>query len=68
MSSIYAVVDKTKKKNCSLPKKEMESDEAGSGLPLYAVVDKKKKPDVAAPCINCPDDSSKRKYCTTNIC
>ncbi len=44
MSAIYAVVDKTKKKkNCSLPKKEMESDEAGSGLPLYAVVDKKKK-------------------------
>ncbi len=42
MSAIYAVVDKTKKKNRSLPKKEMESDEADSGLPLYAVVDEKK--------------------------
>ncbi len=41
MSSIYTVVDKTKKKkNHFLSKKEMEFDEADSGLPLYAVVSK----------------------------
>ena len=35
----YAVVDKRRKKNCSVPEKK-ESD---SSIPVYAVVDKKKR-------------------------
>ncbi len=70
MSSIYAepVVDKTK---------EMESDEADSGLvlPIYAVVDKKKKkknPDVAPYVKKFPDDNTNSDlihfciFCTCN--
>ncbi len=55
MSSIYAVVDKTKRKDRSIPKKEIESDEADSGLPLYAVVDEKKEPKLA---LECPEDDT----------
>ena len=60
MSSIYAVVDKTKKKkNHSLSKKEMESDEADSGLPLYAVVSKAIKEKEVTPDIKkCPNDNN----------
>ena len=38
----YAVVDKKKKKNHSVPEKR-ESDISDSNIPMYAVVDKKKK-------------------------
>ena len=38
----YAVVDKKRKKNHSVPEKR-ESDISDSNIPVYAVVDKKKK-------------------------
>ena len=43
MSSIYA-------------EKEIESDEADSGLPLYAVVDEKEEPKTIA--LKCPEDNT----------